>query len=308
MGKRSYRNLTSCTRNTNQSLYFNPQRNHVGPNLSNYFIVNNPSLDLYYDIDVELLPTVLILTPLKEFKGFIANYINLLQSIQYPKEKISLGFYVSSDNDRILLEKKTSNLLNYYRRVEIVQRDIDTGVTALYRHEKSRQQERRSRLAKIRNYLLHSVLYDEEWVFWLDGDLHSYEPHILLRLLSSQKSIVVANCVIEGRSFDLNSFQETPESINKLKFLKSDVLLLQGYPDSLPRRSLHQLKDNTPLVKLDGVGATALLIRADLHREGLIFPPFIYRNQIETEGLAKMASDMGHQPWGMPYVETTHEK
>lgn len=67
-----------------------------------------------------------------------------------------------------------------------------------------------------------------------------------------------------------------------------------------------------------------LLIRADIHREGLIFPPFLYcgehklardpgpwaaygrRGEIETEGLGLMAFDMGHLCWGMPDEEVIH--
>jgi len=64
-----------------------------------------------------------------------------------------------------------------------------------------------------------------------------------------------------------------------------------------------------------------LLVRADLHRDGLIFPPFRYgnksgnarqrhpvwgRGEIETEGLGIMALDMGTQPWGLPDLEIVH--
>jgi peptide chain release factor subunit 1 len=64
------------------------------------------------------------------------------------------------------------------------------------------------------------------------------------------------------------------------------------------------------------------MIRADIHRDGLIFPPFRYgvgsevirpahpvwgKGEIETEGLAAMARDMGHQCWGLPDLEVLHE-
>jgi len=59
-----------------------------------------------------------------------------------------------------------------------------------------------------------------------------------------------------------------------------------------------------------------LLIRADLHRDGLIFPPVPYglgsplaregRGEIETEGLGLMARDMGYRCWGMPNLEVRH--
>ena len=46
------------------------------------------------------------------------------------------------------------------------------------------------------------------------------------------------------------------------------------------------------LVKLDGVGGALILIRASLHREGVVFPTFAFAHQIETEGLAR------HRPHG----------
>jgi peptide chain release factor subunit 1 len=60
-----------------------------------------------------------------------------------------------------------------------------------------------------------------------------------------------------------------------------------------------------------------LLIRADLHRDGLVFPPFLYgvgndriregRGEVETEGLGILAADMGIECWGMPKLEIRHQ-
>ena len=68
-----------------------------------------------------------------------------------------------------------------------------------------------------------------------------------------------------------------------------------------------------------GIGAyasTMLFVKADIHRDGLIFPPFPYgqrnpacrpgRGELETEGLGIMAKDMGRQCWGMPNLEIKH--
>ena len=66
-----------------------------------------------------------------------------------------------------------------------------------------------------------------------------------------------------------------------------------------------------------------LLVRADLHRDGLIFPAFPFGagstnaregnavtgrlgGELETEGLALMAKAMGHEVWGMPNLEIVH--
>jgi hypothetical protein len=85
-------------------------------------------------------------------------------------------------------------------------------------------------------------------------------------------------------------------------------LLVEGYAHT-GNIFLHKLRGqgNTTLtVELDGVGGTMLLIKADLHRQGLVFPVAPYRRRIETEGLAMMARDMGHSVWGMPNLEIMH--
>ena len=69
-------------------------------------------------------------------------------------------------------------------------------------------------------------------------------------------------------------------------------------------------------MKLDAVGGTMLLVRADIHRDGLIFPPYPYiaagarvpGGYPETEGLELMANDMGHTCWGMPHLEIFHRQ
>ena len=48
------------------------------------------------------------------------------------------------------------------------------------------------------------------------------------------------------------------------------------------------------------------VVRADLHRQGLVFPSYSHRGYIETEGLAAMAHDMGVQCWGMPGLRIVH--
>ena len=86
------------------------------------------------------------------------------------------------------------------------------------------------------------------------------------------------------------------------------------------------LRGRELLAPLDAVGGTMLLVRADLHRKGLIFPPEPYGQgnprirqapnchdparpgELETEGFGIMASDMNVQCWGLPELEILHRK
>lgn len=54
------------------------------------------------------------------------------------------------------------------------------------------------------------------------------------------------------------------------------------------------------IIDLDGVGGTALLVKADVHRDGAMFPPFPFYHLIETEGFAKMARRLGWKSYGLP--------
>lgn len=83
---------------------------------------------------------------------------------------------------------------------------------------------------------------------------------------------------------------------------------LEGYASPAVTLPLHKLKPQGRLVELGGVGGAVLLVRADLHRAGLTFPPYLLHNRIETEGLAVMARLMGVSVWGMPYLEVIHTR
>lgn len=124
-----------------------------------------------------------------------------------------------------------------------------------------------------------------------------YPPDIVERLLATGREIVQPHCVLEyrGATFDTNAWRD------------------EG------RLHLDDLRGGEgELVELDAVGGTMLLVRADLHREGLIFPPFLYgrenprirkgRGKLETEGLGIMARDMGYTCWGMPHLEIIHRR
>lgn len=153
---------------------------------------------------------------------------------------------------------------------------------------------RRKVLARSRNHLLVHALDDEDWGLWLDIDVTECPRDIIERLLATGKDIVQPHCVIQygGATFDRNAWRD------------------QGAVH------LDDLRGESDLEELHAVGGTMLLIRADLHRDGLIFPPFLYGRQnarvrqglgeLETEGLGIMGGDMGCSCWGMPNLEILH--
>jgi hypothetical protein len=245
---------------------------------------------------------VLILTPIKDAAHYLETYFRGVHSLTYPRDLLSLAFLESDSADQTYdaLADEMPRLNTIFRRAELHKRDFGFRIPAgKPRYANELQVQRRSILAKSRNHLLFRALDDEDWVLWLDADVIEYPPDIVERLLNAGRQIVHPNCVYDygGPSFDLNAWRKR----GKLH--------------------LHDLRKEGDLVPLDSVGGTMLLVNADLHRDGLIFPPFPYglrnpkirkRNywmgELETEGLGIMASDMGVQCWGMPNLEIKHHR
>ena len=250
---------------------------------------------------------VLILTPAKNASAFLQSYFAALSKLSYPRELISLGFLESDSRDDTYqrLTRHAAELSGCYRKVGVWKRDFGFVMPPrMPRWSPQVQAERRTILARSRNHLLFRALADEDWVLWIDADVLDYPADVIERLLATGKDIVHPHCLIEPggsprRTFDLNAWRD------------------QG------RLHMDDLRAEGDLVRLDSVGGTMLLVRADAHRDGLIFPPFWYgtRNplirdyvdhspagegEIETEGLGLMAGDMGYQCWGMPNLEILH--
>ncbi len=248
-------------------------------------------------------PSVLILTPMKSASRFLDSYFAGLERLTYPHHSLSLGIIEgdSSDGTFEAVRRRLESSLPRFQRKVLLKKDfgfvMPEGVpryTAVY------QAQRRAVLARARNHLLFRALRDEDWVLWLDADVIEYPADIVERLLALDRDIVHPNCVTTygGGSFDLNAWSDGG------------------------RKYLSDMRGQG-IVRLESVGGTMLLIRADRHRDGLIFPPFFYGarsrwvrdphpwdarvvGEIETEGLAIMAKDMGIQCWGLPDLEIRH--
>ncbi len=251
-------------------------------------------------------PDLLILTPVKNAMSHIPRFFQNLAGTDYPEKKISIGLLESDSDDGSydLLKELLPELRKKYARVELHKQDFAYRMRG-QRWAVGQQFRRRSILAQSRNVLLSRTLRDEAWVLWVDADLLSWHEDTFLHLLQSGKDIVVPHCVGEnGDTFDLNTFKlrEDADTLDWERYLIDGIL---QPPVGYGRYYLKHFPD-TDYVELDGVGGTMLLVNADIHRKGLIFPPHPYRHYIETEGLGQMAQDMGHVCWGMPQVEIVH--
>jgi hypothetical protein len=200
---------------------------------------------------------ILILTPVKDAEQFLENYFKQLYQLTYPHALISVALLESdsSDHSYPLLVHELPKLRENFRSVSVWKKDFGVHVAAeVPRWAPPIQLDRRSVLAKSRNHLLFHALDEEDWVLWLDVDVVEFPPDIIERLLGVGKDIVQPNCVLAygDKSFDRNAWRDGG------------------------RYHLHDLREEGDVVRLDAVGGSMLLVRADIHRDGLIFPPFPY--------------------------------
>jgi hypothetical protein len=234
---------------------------------------------------------------MKDAEDCLNSYFRRIGMLTYPHGEISLGFLEGDSSDGTWAElcRRADGLRGEFRTVNLWKKDLGYRVpVGVHRGAPPIQTERRTVLAKSRNHLLFHSLNDEDWVLWLDVDVVEYPPDLIERLMRTGKDIVHAHCVLDygGATYDWSGWRD------------------HG------RVHLDALRGEGDLVELDAVGGTVLWIRADLHRDGLVFPPFHYgrenlaaregQGEIEAEGLGLLARDMGYTCWGMPNLEVRH--
>ena len=171
-------------------------------------------------------------------------------------------------------------------------------------------------MSRARNSLLFTTLGPStSWVLWLDSDIIETPATLIQDLAAHNKPIIVPNCFQRftdpktrqpsERPYDFNSWQDSDTAKDLGSTMGPDDILLEGYADMATYRTLmaYLAEDNgdpKSEIPLDGVGGTALLVKAEVHRDGAMFPPFSFYHLIETEGFAKMAKRLGWSSTGLP--------
>ncbi|EON64045.1 hypothetical protein W97_03275 [Coniosporium apollinis CBS 100218] len=269
--------------------------------------------------------SVLILTPLARF---YQEYWDNLLKLSYPHELISLGFIIPKGREgnaaTAALQKqiaKTQAGANKKRfsAITILRQDTEMPLQSQdesERHKMSNQKARRAAMSKARNSLLFTTLGPTtSWVLWLDSDVVETPSSLVQDLAAHDKPIIVPNCfqryynndkkAMDVRPYDFNSWIDSDTAKALAAKMDKDDILLEGYAEMPTYRTLMAyLSDGTgdvnKEIELNGVGGTALLVKAEVHRDGAMFPPFAFYHLIETEGFAKMAARLEWKSWGLP--------
>ena len=274
---------------------------------------------------VENRETILILTPLARFyQGYWDNVLKL----KYPHELIALGFIIPKTREgnsaTSLLQAQIAKTQSgpekhRFASITILRQDFDAPLFSQAesdRHAMANQKARRAIMSRARNSLLFTTLGPStSWVLWLDADIIETPPTLIQDLASHDKPIIVPNCFqryIDDRTkkeatrpYDYNNWQDSLQAQQLGSKMDKDEVLFEGYAEMATWRTLmaHLSQpdgDATREMELDGVGGTALLVKAEVHRDGAMFPPFAFYHLIETEGFAKMAKRLGWSSWGLP--------
>ncbi|KEF57853.1 mannan polymerase complexes MNN9 subunit [Exophiala aquamarina CBS 119918] len=271
---------------------------------------------------------ILILTPLARF---YPEYWSNLLALTYPHEHISLGFVTPKNKEGNAATAALQEAIKItqsgpeeqrFQSITILRQDFDPPIVSQdekERHRLENQKARRAAMALARNSLLFTTIGPyTSWVLWLDGDIVESPPTLIQDLASHDRDIIVPNCfqryindngAPDVRPYDFNSWRDSSVAQELAASMGPDEILLEGYAE-MPTYRLLLAKiakfagdpdyDPRRLLPLDGVGGTALMVKAHVHRDGAMFPPFPFYHLIETEGFAKMAGRLHYESYGLP--------
>lgn len=269
---------------------------------------------------------VLILTPLARFyPEYWANVVRL----SYPHELISLGFIVPSTREgdaavteleKAIRTTQTGPVASRFASISILRQDFELPLASQSekeRHKMENQKARRESMSRARNSLVFTTLGPStSWVLWLDADIVETPETLIDDLTRHSRPVIVPNCFqryynkdsksMDVRPYDYNSWVDSDTAQAMAAEIDEDEILLEGYNEMATYRTLmaHLANAQTPdperIMELDGVGGTALMVKADVHRDGAMFPAFPFYHLVETEGFAKMAKRLGYSVFGLP--------
>lgn len=269
---------------------------------------------------------VLVLTPMTKF---LPSYWENLINMSYDHKLMSLGFIFprSAEGDEALkqLEKAVKQVQlgpQKFKKITILRQDTTSMESQLEkdRHALKVQKERRSMMALARNSLVFTTIAPAtSWVLWLDADIVETPKTIIQDMMAHNKPVLSANVfqrfTDEGkpsiRPYDFNNWVESDIGLQIAAGMNEDEIVVEGYAEIATYRPLmahfHEKGgDKDVEMQLDGVGGGAVLVNADVHRDGAMFPSFPFYHLIETEGFAKMAKRLGYEVVGLPNYLVYH--
>ena len=257
----------------------------------------------------EALPEVAILTPCKDAVRYLDKFFDLVDALDYPKDKLHLLLLEgdSVDGTYEKAQRMLDDRKSVYASTKLLRYDTGNDYGDGHRSRAEIQWMRRAAIAACRNRLLDEAMQTgSAFHLFIDIDLVEIPPETLKEALRFNAPILMANCLIEGTQavFDLNAFRYTrPVSDRSAdRYVKGGIYqppkgFFRHYPD---------FRDGNLIEPLHSVGGTFLLIRRDVIEAGVDFPEEPFQLHIETEGLSLKASDLGFGSFSAPQLFVVH--
>lgn len=177
-------------------------------------------------------------------------------------------------------------------------------------------------MALARNELLFSTIGPHtSWILWLDADIIETPPSLIQDMTAHNKPVLAANVYqkymneetkkIAERPYDFNNWADSEKALQMAAGMADDEVLFEGYAELPTYRTLmaHMYDasgSQAAEMSLDGVGGGCTLVKAEVHRDGAMFPSFPFYHLIETEGFAKMARRLEYEIFGLPNYLVYH--
>nr|ABB02615.1 putative glycosyltransferase [Aspergillus niger] len=261
---------------------------------------------------------VLILTPLARFyQEFWDNVVKL----SYPHELISIGFIVPNTKDghaavtaleQAISETQSGPIDSRFRQHQHPSPGLRPAHSIAGRERAPQNVQPEST-----SLLFTTLGPSTSWVLWLDSDIVETPATLIQDLTAHNRPVIVPNCFqryynkdakkMDVRPYDFNSWIDSSTAEQLAETMGPDEISSREKLDCPPSGTpeAHKAKFRgrprpSREIELDGVGGTALLVKADVHRDGAMFPAFPFYHLVETEGFAKMAKRLGYSVYGLP--------
>lgn len=160
---------------------------------------------------MEHLPTIDIITPIRNRAWILPYFLKKIYDIDYPKNQITLIFCLndSKDESQNILNKFKDDYNKQYKDIQILIKNLNAIED---KRESAIRAEIYTTLSQIRNFLLKQTKSD--YVFSIDSDILC-EPDILKRLLSAKKDMI-SSLIYNGYLFEPERPWKYTNIMNKL--------------------------------------------------------------------------------------------
>lgn len=290
--------------------------------------------------------TVLIVSSIGSENAFgdgrtIRDFVHTINTFQYEKSAISLGFLCGSEAVKLqalkyfdfLMKDKPSEF--NWARVTVFRESFLGANFGRHADGPSIQRARRRMIARSRNLALLKSLNDERYTLFLDADMYVIRNTDMLQLfIDSGHDIIVPRIEKHGdRDYDRNTWkgrrvhpsEQVLKLMNENKWeeanwepndgpnmlhLGAEIERLDKFPENAPERSPKYS------FEVDSVGGAILFAKSIIYEQGVIFPPIYIvgtdwdrvegYDGIETEGICYVATLLGYKCWAMPNLVADH--